>query len=52
MLRGFGTSSYRADDVEAARDRYAELLGIEPYLIRPGQGHPHHLEMLASLKGQ
>ncbi|NDU77010.1 VOC family protein [Actinomadura sp. DSM 109109] len=31
MLRGFATISYWADDVEAARDWYAELLEIQPY---------------------
>ncbi|MES9544048.1 VOC family protein [Actinomadura sp. NPDC000600] len=31
MLRGFATISYWADDMEAAKDWYAELLGIAPY---------------------
>ncbi len=44
MLRGFATISYWADDVEAARDWYAELLGIEPYFIRPEQGPPAYVE--------
>src|SRR5207302_10489965 len=35
-LRGFTTISYWADDLEAARRWYAELLGIEPYFERPG----------------
>ena len=36
MLRGFALVSYWADDLEAAKEWYAELLGIEPYLERPG----------------
>lgn len=36
MLRGFATVSYYAADVEAASAWYAELLGIEPYYVRPG----------------
>jgi predicted enzyme related to lactoylglutathione lyase len=44
MLRGFATISYWADDVEAARNWYAELLGIEPYFTRPEQGPPAYVE--------
>ena len=36
MLRGFATVNYWADDLEAAKGWYAELLGIEPYFERPG----------------
>ena len=36
MLRGFALVSYWADDLEAAKEWYAELLGIEPYFERPG----------------
>ncbi len=36
MLRGFATISFWADDLEAAKEWYAELLGIEPYFERPG----------------
>src|SRR5215471_18527195 len=36
MLRGFATISFWADDLEAAKAWYAELLGIEPYFGRPG----------------
>lgn len=35
-LRGFATVSYWADDVEAAKTWYAELLGIAPYFERSG----------------
>jgi predicted enzyme related to lactoylglutathione lyase len=35
MLRGLSTISLFADDVAAARDWYAEVLGIEPYFARP-----------------
>lgn len=34
-LRGLSTISFWADDVEAARAWYAELLGVEPYFVRP-----------------
>ena len=44
MLRGFATISYWAEDVAAARDWYAELLGIEPYFVRPEQGPPAYVE--------
>jgi predicted enzyme related to lactoylglutathione lyase len=35
ILKGFTTISYWADDLEAAANWYAELLGIEPYFRRP-----------------
>lgn len=35
-LRGFCTISFWADDVAAAAEWYAELLGVEPYFTRPG----------------
>lgn len=34
-LRGLSTISFWADDVEAARAWYTELLGVEPYFVRP-----------------
>ncbi len=36
MLRGFATISYWADDIEAAKRWYTDLLGIAPYFERPG----------------
>jgi predicted enzyme related to lactoylglutathione lyase len=36
MLRGFATVNYWADDLEVAKEWYAELLGIDPYFERPG----------------
>lgn len=36
MLRGFATISYYADDLEAARAWYANVLGIESYYTVPG----------------
>lgn len=36
MLKGFATLNIWADDVEAAKRWYADLLGIEPYFERPG----------------
>jgi predicted enzyme related to lactoylglutathione lyase len=44
MLRGFATINYWADDLEAARDWYAELLGIQPYFANPRQGPPAYVE--------
>ncbi|WP_169088792.1 VOC family protein [Paenibacillus sp. PL91] len=35
-LRGFATISYWADDMEAAKAWYSELLGIAPYFERSG----------------
>jgi predicted enzyme related to lactoylglutathione lyase len=44
MLRGLTTISYFADDVDAARRWYADLLGIEPYFVRPVDGPPAYVE--------
>lgn len=44
MLRGFATISYWADDVQAAAAWYAELLGTEPYFVRPLEGPPDYVE--------
>lgn len=35
MLRGLTTVAYLADDLDAAKRWYSELLGIEPYFDRP-----------------
>ncbi|MEU8523088.1 VOC family protein [Streptomyces sp. NBC_01216] len=40
MLRGLATVNFYADDVEAAKKWYAQLLGVEPYFERPGDGEP------------
>src|SRR5215211_2249325 len=34
MLRGLATVNYWADDLEAAKEWYSELLGSEPYFER------------------
>jgi len=44
MLRGLATISYYADDVEAAKAWYSDLLGIEPYFVRPVEGPPAYVE--------
>jgi predicted enzyme related to lactoylglutathione lyase len=44
MLRGLTTVSYFADDVSAACDWYAELLGIAPYFVREAGGAPVYAE--------
>lgn len=43
-LRGMATVSFWADDVTAAVNWYKELLGIEPYFIRPSAEHPQYVE--------
>lgn len=40
MLRGLTTVSFWADDLEAAKEWYTELLGIEPYFVRPAPPDP------------
>ncbi|MEV0706284.1 VOC family protein [Nocardia aurea] len=35
MLRGMATTTYYADDLEAAKDWYSEFLGIAPYYHVP-----------------
>jgi predicted enzyme related to lactoylglutathione lyase len=44
MLRGLTTLNLWADDVAAATAWYAELLGIEPYFVRPEEGPPENVE--------
>ncbi|GAA3448038.1 VOC family protein [Planomonospora venezuelensis] len=45
MLRGLTTVTYYADDLEAARRWYTELLGAEPYFNREGpDGRPAYVE--------
>ena len=44
MLRGFATVSFYAADMQAARDWYSELLGIEPYFAVPDFENPGYLE--------
>ncbi|MTE13647.1 VOC family protein [Nocardia aurantiaca] len=39
MLRGMATVNYFADDLEAAKDWYSELLGVTPYFTVPGGYH-------------
>jgi predicted enzyme related to lactoylglutathione lyase len=44
MLRGCCTITYWADDLPAAMRWYAELLGVEPYFVRPVDGPPAYVE--------
>ena len=44
MLRGLTTVSYFAADVAAARDWYAQMLGIQVYFVRPVDGPPAYVE--------
>ncbi|TCO41572.1 putative glyoxalase superfamily protein PhnB [Kribbella antiqua] len=44
MLRGFATVSFYAADVQAAREWYTKLLGIEPYYAVPTPENPAYIE--------
>jgi predicted enzyme related to lactoylglutathione lyase len=44
MLRGLTTVTYLADDVAAAVDWYAGLLGARPYFSRPVEGRLAYAE--------
>ncbi len=44
VLRGVATVNYFADDLDAARRWYTDLLGIEPYFVRPEEGPPGYVE--------
>jgi predicted enzyme related to lactoylglutathione lyase len=44
MLRGLTTVNFFADDVPAAQAWYTELLGTEPYFVRPVDGPPAYVE--------
>ena len=44
MLRGLTNVSFWADDVDAAMRWYGELLGVEPYFVRPEDGPPAYVE--------
>jgi len=44
MLRGLATVSLYADDPAAAAKWYAELLGVDPYFVRPADGTPQYVE--------
>lgn len=44
MLRGLTTVTYSADDLEAAKRWYTEVLGVEPYFVRPLDGPPAYIE--------
>lgn len=43
-LRGVATISFWAEDVDASMRWYTELLGIEPYFVRPESGTPEYIE--------
>ena len=44
MLQGFSTVNYFVDDVARATQWYAELLGFEPYFVRPDIDNPAYTE--------
>ena len=44
LLRGMATVNFWADDVVAARDWYAALLGVEAYFQMPSAEQPAYVE--------
>jgi predicted enzyme related to lactoylglutathione lyase len=44
FLRGMATVNYWADDVKAAREWYAELLGVQAYFQQPNAENPAYFE--------
>ena len=44
MFRGPATINLYADDVSAAAEWYADLLGVAPYYRRPEEGEPAYIE--------
>ena len=44
MLRGLTTVSFWADDLESAQEWYTDVLGVEPYFVRPVEGRPAYIE--------
>jgi predicted enzyme related to lactoylglutathione lyase len=44
MLRGLTTTTFFADDVAAAAAWYTDVLGVEPYFMRPVDGPPAYVE--------
>ncbi|GAA4833549.1 VOC family protein [Luteimicrobium xylanilyticum] len=51
MLRGLTTITYTADDVNAARDWYATLLGQEAYFAQPAEDTPAYVEFRVGADG-
>ena len=44
FLRGMATMNFWADDVTAARNWYAELLGVDAYFQQPNAEYPVYVE--------
>ena len=44
MFRGVATINFYAGDVQAAKDWYSGLLGIEAYFANPSKGAPAYVE--------
>ena len=44
MFQGLTTVNLVSDDVPATVAWYAELLGVQPYFVRPEQGPPAYVE--------
>ena len=43
-FRGFATFNFFAGDMNAARQWYTELFGVEPYFQRPDADNPSYIE--------
>jgi predicted enzyme related to lactoylglutathione lyase len=44
MLQGLSTLNLVSDDVPATAAWYTELLGVQPYFVRPEEGPPAYVE--------
>ncbi len=44
MLRGLSTVVFQADDLNAAREWYTDVLGTEPYFAKPDNGPAAYIE--------
>jgi hypothetical protein len=48
-LRGLATVNFYATDIQAAKKWYSELLGIEPYFIRPDPENPIYVRLCTGM---
>ncbi|EID56467.1 VOC family protein [Saccharomonospora xinjiangensis] len=44
MLRGLSTVVFQADDLDAAREWYTDVLGVPPYFAKPDEGPAAYIE--------
>jgi hypothetical protein len=43
MFRGIATASFYADDIQAAKGWYSQLIGVEAYFSNPPEGRPAYV---------